>query len=111
MLFVPAKLNTFLARDGVRFYLDGIISKNTGEKYNLRSKWTSICTALDFAGDNWDIFVNGKEEDGKVTSNLRPVGGRLSDEKDLPMVVRVAHYYFDNKPIIGRIVDFHVWDR
>ena len=27
------------------------------------------------------------------------------------MVVRVGHYYFDNKPIIGKIVDFNMWDR
>ena len=27
------------------------------------------------------------------------------------MVMRLGHYYFDNKPIIGKIVDFHMWDR
>ena len=90
--------------------MDGIQSKVPDGKYNIRSKWTSICSAFDFAGDRWDIFVNGDEVDN-VQSNLRPVGGRLSDEKDLPMVVRIAHYYFDNKPIIGKVADVHVWDR
>ena len=76
----------------------------------MRSKWTSMCSGLDFVGDLWRLFVNG-EEITERTSKLRSLDGKMSDDKDLPMVVRLAHYYFDNKPIIGKIVDFHMWDR
>ena len=76
----------------------------------MRSKWTSMCSGLDFVEDLWRLFVNG-EEITERTSKLRSLDGKMSDEKDLPMVVRLAHYYFDNKPIIGKIVDFHMWDR
>ena len=76
----------------------------------MRSKWTSMCSGLDFVEDLWRLFVNG-EEITERTSKLRSLDGKMSDDKDLPMVVRLAHYYFDNKPIIGKIVDFHMWDR
>ena len=69
-----------------------------------------MCSGLDFVEDLWRLFVNG-EEITERTSKLRSLDGKMSDEKDLPMVVRLAHYYFDNKPIIGKIVDFHMWDR
>ena len=35
----------------------------------------------------------------------------MSNATDLPMIVRLGHYYFDNKPLIGKIVDFNMWDR
>ena len=41
----------------------------------------------------------------------RPLDGKLSTNSTLPMVIRLGHYYFDNKPLIGKIVDFHVWSR
>ena len=69
-----------------------------------------MCSGLDFVEDLWRLFVNG-EEITERTSKLRSLDGKMSDDKDLPMVVRLAHYYFDNKPIIGKIVDFHMWDR
>ena len=30
---------------------------------------------------------------------------------ELPMVIRIGHYYFDNKPLIGKVADIQVWDR
>ena len=41
----------------------------------------------------------------------RKLNSKFSADASLPMVVRLGHYYFDNKPIIGKIVDFHMWDR
>ena len=26
------------------------------------------------------------------------------------MIVRLGHYYFDSKPLIGTIADFNIWD-
>ena len=100
----------FLAKRGAILYLDGIRTKKLEAKYNLRSKWTSMCTSFDFPADNWQLFVNGKEI-ANLSTILRPLTGKMSDAKDLPMVVRLAHYYFDDKPIIGKIVDFNLWDR
>ena len=100
-----------IGRDGDRFYLDGIESIYLEDAFSLASKWTSICVAFDFSGDRWEYLVNGKRLKYKRTSYLRPLNGRMSDDKDLPMVVRLGHYYFDNKPIIGKMIDFHLWDR
>ena len=27
------------------------------------------------------------------------------------MIVRIGHYYFDNKPLLGKIADIQVWDK
>ena len=42
---------------------------------------------------------------------VRPLNGKFSKNTNLPMVLRLGHYYFDNKPLIGKIVDFHAWNR
>lgn len=36
---------------------------------------------------------------------------RLSGDPDKPMIIRLGHYYFDNKPLIGKMADVQVWDR
>ena len=33
------------------------------------------------------------------------------DWETSPMVVRLGRYYFDDTPLIGKIVDFNMWDR
>ena len=96
-------------------YFDGIwtLRLNKDQKYNLRNKWNSFCMSLDLSDDSWILFINGKN--GKNLTYLRnksrKLNERFSDQTDLPMVIRLGHYYFDNKPLLGTILDFHVWDR
>ena len=33
------------------------------------------------------------------------------DSARAPLVVRLGRYYFDDTPLIGKIVDFNMWDR
>ena len=67
--------------------------------------------SLDFPNDQWDLYINGKANMTYLYRQARKLNERFSDRKDLPMVIRLGHYYFDNKPILGTILDFHVWDR
>ena len=73
-------------------------------------RWTSICIAMDFVSDNTLYYAEGKPFSGKF-SFIRPLSAFLSNNTDLPMVVRIGHYYFDNKPMIGRMVDINMWSR
>ena len=35
----------------------------------------------------------------------------MSAAAGLPLVIRLGHYYFDNKPLIGKMADVNVWSR
>ena len=65
---------------------------------------------MDFVSDTTLYFAEGKAFTGKF-SVLGPLSGLLSNNTNLPMVVRIGHYYFDNKPMIGRMVDINMWSR
>ena len=67
--------------------------------------------AIDFENDQCDLYINGNANMTYLYRKNRKFNEKFSDETDLPMVIRLGHYFFDNKPIIGTIVDFHVWDR
>ena len=67
--------------------------------------------SIDFVNDQCDLYINGKANMTYLYRKNRKFIEKFSDNKDLPMVIRLGHYYFDNKPIIGTILDFHVWDR
>ena len=40
-----------------------------------------------------------------------PIKDRLSTRVELPMIVRMGHYDFDNKPLLGKLADIQVWDK
>ena len=65
---------------------------------------------MDFRNNKVVLFINGKNRDEKIRS-LRPMNGKLSDAKHLPMVFRLGHYFFDNKPIIGKLINVNIWAR
>ena len=56
------------------------------------------------------MYAEGQPFLGKKKS-LRKLTEFLSENVDLPMVIRIGHYYFDNKPLIGKMVDVNVWSR
>ena len=92
------------------FNLDGLYSFYHPSPVNPISKWNSLCIAIDFKHDDRVLYLNGKNrnESGRV---LRPMNGKLSTATALPMVVRLGHYFFDNKPLIGKLVDVNIWSR
>ena len=96
-----------------RITIDGIGSGRfleTGGDVKTQGVWTSICLALDFANDTTAYYANGKAFEGKISS-AKPLRVWMSNNTDLPMLVRIGHYYFDNKPMIGRIIDMNMWSR
>ena len=73
--------------------------------------WNSVCISINFKDDEWMLAINGDTNKTFLKNYNRPLVGKFSENSSTPMVMRLGHYYFDNKPIIGKIVDFHMWDR
>ena len=42
--------------------------------------------------------------------NLKLIDDFPSNSSSLPLVVRLGRYYYDNTPLLGKIVDFNMWD-
>ena len=74
-------------------------------------KWNSICLNIDFSNNLAELFMNGQHFYNSTSVRLRPVGGKLSKSTGTSLTIRIGHYYFDNKPIIGKMADVHVWSR
>jgi hypothetical protein len=96
-----------------RVNFDGLISKYLSlEKkvpVKIQGRWTSFCFSLDFEGDSINMYVDGRPMIREIYIN--PLSALLSNNTELPMVVRIGHYYFDNKPLIGRLIDINMWSR
>ena len=73
------------------FTLDGLYSFFHLVPVNAISKWTSLCIAMDFENDKVVLFFNGKNRYEKIR--------------------RLGHYFFDNKPIIGKLINVNIWGR
>ena len=92
------------------FNLDGLYSFYHTSPVNPISKWISLCIAIDFKNDDRVFYLNGMKRKGRGRA-LRPMNGKLSNATALPMVVRLGHYFFDNKLLIGKLVDVNIWTR
>ena len=82
----------------------------TENKYNLRNKWTSVCFALDYENDQLDLFINGEGNIAKIKNHIE-FGNVTHAKKNKKMTIRLGLYDFDDTPLIGKIIDFHLWDR
>ena len=54
-----------------------------------------------------ELFLNGEP----LWPKQRKPMELPPDWETSPMVVRLGRYYFDDTPLIGKIVDFNMWDR
>ena len=68
--------------------------------------------SVDFLTDEWKAFINGQNDIfKKYKPDDRTLTEKLTGNSSLPMIVRLGHYYFDNKPLMGKIVNFNMWNR
>ena len=82
----------------------------TFTEYNLRNKWTSFCFALDYEHDLLDLYINGQGNVTKIRNHIE-FGNVTHAKNNKKMTIRLGHYDFDDTPLIGKIIDFHLWDR
>ena len=66
--------------------------------------------SLDLANDTWLLYINGKTNLTYTYNKSRKLNEKFSDRADLPMVMRLGHYYFDNKPLLGTMQLFKVFN-
>ena len=91
--------------------MDGLRTQRYNSDINLNLKWTSICVAVDLDADDLKVAINGDLNATTRKEDDRTLREKFTGDSSLPMTVRVGHYYFDNKPMIGKIMDFHMWNR
>ena len=106
-----SQILVFIVLRGNTIYFDGLWTERTYRDYNLLNKWNSFCMSIDLPDDQLHLYINGNANMTYMYRKARKLNTKFSERTDLPMVIRLGHYYFDNKPILGTILDFHVWDR
>lgn len=70
---------------------------------NLLQKWLSICVNIDYDEGYIQSWINGER--------LEQHNNTLEYPNTNSMTVRLAKYYADGAPLIGKIVDFNMWDK
>ena len=70
-------------------------------------KWLAICLNFNYVNGTVEMFLNGKKSQQTIIKPI--VLPEDSDEK--PLIVRFGRYYYDDTPLIGRVVDINMWDR
>ena len=74
---------------------------------NIRLKWLAICLNFDYVNGTVEMFLNGEKSAKKVKKPITvPEGSEGS-----PLIVRIGRYYYDDTPLIGKMVDINLWDR
>ena len=79
---------------------------------NLLLKWSTICLNIDYDNSLVQSYINGEELE--VTNWKIPQG---YDNRTLiypntnSMTVRLGKYWADGGALIGKILDFNMWDR
>ena len=96
-----------------RFFGRHDFTFNATETSNIRQKWLSICFNINFIEGSIELFLNGNPLLQKETNNSKQwlKLGLPPDWQITPMIVRLGRYFFDGSPMIGKIVDFNLWER
>ena len=74
---------------------------------NIRLKWVAVCLNLDYDNNTIQLFFNG-EKSPQIDKKPLTLPG---DHQDKPLIIRMGRYYYDDTPLIGKIVDINIWDR
>ena len=82
------------------------LSNGTSAK-NIRLKWLSICLNFNYLNGTVGMYLNGEE----TTQRIKKPITLPENHEDVPLIIRFGHYYYDDTPLIGTIVDINMWDR
>ena len=81
--------------------------RDKSETTNVRLKWISICFNIDYENGTADISLNG--EILKATKPMKMV--RPDDHESNDVIVHLGRRFGKNEPLIGKMVNFNMWDR
>ena len=94
--------------------ISGIVVGNDSQAYytdgsNFRRKWVSQCYIVNLAERMATAFLDGKRIGQVGTANKFAKEHLLKSHE--PLLVTIGCYMYDNKPMIGKIVDINMWSR
>ncbi|XP_023345432.1 uncharacterized protein LOC111714532, partial [Eurytemora carolleeae] len=110
---IPPFISMMYRSDGAnspRIGLDGIATFYMQGYPVLERKWLHLCASIDIEKDEVILYLNGKS-DFKSQTPTKSIKSKISKNTEVPMVIRLGHYYFDTKPLIGKLAEVNVWDR
>ena len=82
---------------------------NSKKQENVQVNWLSICFSISFENDTVILLLNGEKlQSSNKRKSLIEVSGRTDFSA---LIVELGSYYFDDTMLIGKIVDFNMWDR
>ena len=84
------------------FIFNGTMAKN------IRLKWLAICLNFDYVNGTVEMFLNGKKSPQKIR---KPIVLPKDSDGTTPLIIRFGQYFYDDTPLIGKVVDINVWDR
>jgi len=62
---------------------------------------------FDYINGTVEMFLNGNQIQQKIKKSLSlPVAS-----ENLPLIVRFGRYYYDDTPLIGKVVNINMWNR
>ena len=93
--------------DMLRLYTKSDFTFNGTAAKNSRLKWLAICLNFNYVNGTVDMFLNGEKSQQKVKKPIT----LPADSDNKPLIIRIGHYYFDDTPLIGKMVDINAWDR
>ena len=77
--------------------------KDQEDSGNLLQKWSSICLNIDYEKSLTQFWINGEDLGFDNTTLIYP--------NTNSMTVRLGKYWADGGALIGKILDFNMWDR
>ena len=76
---------------------------NRDKSGSLLQKWSSICLNIDYENSVVQSWIDGED--------LGFDNRTLTYSNTTSMIVRLGKYWADGGPLIGKILDFNMWDR
>ena len=73
----------------------------------MRLKWLSTCFNIDYDNGSMELYLNGDSLPGKKKKDMILPANSSSS----PLIVRLGRYFFDDTTMIGKMIDFNMWDR
>ena len=107
LLFVSTDIIYAGKPDKLRLYTKSDFNFNGTLAKNIRLKWLAICMNFNYVNGTVEMFLNGK----KIAQTVRKPLTIPENSANAPLILRFGHYYYDNTPLIGKVVDINLWDR
>ena len=94
-------------------YLETLNFKESNLSYlRILNRWNRICMSFDFMKHEAQGAVNGHVSEKVSNAHAIALEDTVRNETFTPkfMSISIGRYYFDKNPLIGKMVNFNIWN-